>query len=460
MLGNVEKKVGTFFILGLVFLLLLTILVGKIKPFRKGALYYINFSYVAGLRVGDEVRLAGMKVGEVADLKFTGSKITVTVWVRKDTPIKKDSQFTISSVSIMGGKLVSITLGSPDSPLRKPGSVIRGIDPPRVEELITEAARIGEEVKETLKKFQSIALQLSEWLGENKENISTSISRFNKTFAEVQELTTSLRKLVSEIDQGEGTLGKLIKDKETYEKLQAILSQGEKASKNIEELSQKVNLNFDKWEKEVTPSLENLREILEKINKGEGTVGKLVTSEEMYKDVKETLKSAKKISAGAEGLIKRINQVKTYIGYEGGVGSNKMGATHMGYLRIEPRPGKYYLVGGGMEMAEDLPLFRAEIGKEIKKNIMLHGGWIETGGGLGVTFSPRKNLEILTEGFYQKGIKPFYLRSRIYYRVKNNMWVFIGGENLLDTSYLMVGIKLDFEDQDIKYMIGALSAAR
>ncbi len=460
MIGNVERKVGTFFILGLILLLLLTILVGKIKPFRKGAFYYINFSYVAGLRVGDEVRLAGMKVGEVSDLKFAGSKIAVTIWVRKGTPIKKDSQFTISSISIMGGKLVSITLGSPNSPLRKPGSVINGIDPPRVEELITEAARIGGEVKDTLKKFQNIAFQLSEWLGENKENISTSISRFNKTFSDVQELTTSLRKLVNDIDRGEGTLGKLIKDKETYEKLQAILNEGEKASKNIEELSQKANLNFDRWEKEIYPSLKSLREILEKVNKGEGTVGKLIASEEVYKEVKETLKSAKKISVEAQGMIKRINQVKTYIGYEGGVGSNKAGATHIGYLKIEPRPGKYYLVGGGMEMGKDLPLFRAEIGKEIKKNVTLHGGWIETGGGLGITFDPRKNLEILTEGFYQKGIKPFYLRSRIYYRVKNNMWVFIGGENLLDASYLMVGIRVAFEDEDIKYMIGALSAAR
>ena len=40
------------------------------------------------------------------------------------------------------------------------------------------------------------------------------------------------------------------------------------------------------------------------------------------------------------------------------------------------------------------------------------------------------------------------------------MWVFIGGENLLDESYLMVGIKVEFEDEDIKYMIGALSVAR
>ncbi|MCD6219677.1 MCE family protein [Candidatus Calescamantes bacterium] len=460
MLGSVEKKVGIFFIVGLIFLLFLTILVGKIKPFRKGILYYINFNYVAGLRVGDEVRLAGMKVGEVTDLKFSGSKITVTIWVKKGTPIKQDSQFTITSVSIMGGKLVSITLGSPDSPLMKSGSVVKGIDPPRVEELITEATEIGEEVKETLKKFQNIASKLSGWVEENRENIGKSITQFNETFVEVQELTHSIRELVNQINQGEGTLGKLIKEKDTYEKLVNIIREGEEASRDIKELSKKANSTFDRWEKEISPSLKELREILEKINKGEGTVGKLIASEEMYKEVKETLKSTKKVSAGAKDMIEQIKQVRTFIGYEGGTGFDKKGAVHTGYLRIEPRPGKYYLIGGGTEMEEEIPLFRAEIGKEIRKKVALHGGWIETGGGLGITFNPRENLKILTEGFYRKDVEPFYFRSRIYYRMRKNMWVFIGGENLLDESYLMVGIKVEFEDEDIKYMIGALSVAR
>ena len=445
MLGSVEKKVGIFFIVGFILLLFLTILVGKIKPFRKGVLYYINFNYVAGLRVGDEVRLAGMKVGEVTDLKFSGSKITVTIWVKKGTPIKQDSQFTITSVSIMGGKLVSITLGSPDSPLRKPGSVVKGIDPPRVEELITEATEIGEEVKETLKKFQNIASNLSGW---------------NEAFVKIQELTHSIRELVNRINQGEGTLGKLIKEKDIYEKLVNIIKEGEEASRDIKELSKKANSTFDRWEKEISPSLKELREILEKINKGEGTVGKIIASEEMYKEVKETLKSTKKVSAGAKDMIEQIKQVRTFIGYEGGTGFDKKGAVHTGYLRIEPRPGKYYLIGGGTEMGEETSLFRAEIGKEIRKNVALHGGWIETGGGLGITFNPRENLKILTEGFYRKDVEPFYFRSRIYYRMRKNMWVFIGGENLLDESYLMVGIKVEFEDEDIKYMIGALSVAR
>lgn len=445
MLGSVEKKVGIFFTVGFIFLLFLTILVGKIKPFRKGVLYYINFNYVAGLRVGDEVRLAGMKVGEVTDLKFSGSKITVTIWVKRGTPIKQDSQFTITSVSIMGGKLVSITLGSPDSPLRKPGSVVKGIDPPRVEELITEATEIGEEVKETLKKFQNIASNLSGW---------------NEAFVKIQELTHSIHELVNRINQGEGTLGKLIKEKDIYEKLVSIIKEGEEASRDIKELSKKANSTFDRWEKEISPSLKELREVLEKINKGEGTVGKIIASEEMYKEVKETLKSTKKVSADAKDMIEQIKQVRTFIGYEGGTGFGKKGAVHTGYLRIEPRPGKYYLIGGGTEMGEETSLFRAEIGKEIRKNVALHGGWIETGGGLGITFNPRENLKILTEGFYRKDAEPFYFRSRIYYRMRKNMWVFIGGENLLDESYLMVGIKVEFEDEDIKYMIGALSVAR
>ena len=454
MIGSIEKKVGTFFILGLIFLIFLSILVGKIKPFRRGSYYHIIFNYVAGLKIGDEVRLAGLKVGEVTGVKFSKNKIIVTIWVRSKTPIKEDSKFTISSISIMGGKLLSITMGSTESPLLKPGSVIKGISPPRIEELVSEATEISNEVKRTLTKLQNVISRISEITEKSKEDVKKSISNFNKTSTEIQELASSLKLLIKNINEGNGTIGKLVREKDIYENLTKILDKGNEAVKNINKLSKEANENLKKWDEEISPSLRNLKEILEKVNKGKGVAGKLINSEEIYKNVKETLKSTEKVSKEAEKMIKRVNQVKTFIGYEGSKD------IQTGYLRIEPREGKYYLVGGGWDIDKNLSLFRAEIGQEVKKNVVLYGGWLETGGGIGVTLSPKENLKILTEGFYRKEIRPFYLRTRIYYRVRKNLWIFIGGENLLDESYLNVGIKIEFEDKDLKYLISALSIAR
>ena len=456
---NVERKVGVFFLLGLAFLLFLTILVGKIKPFRKGYYYHITFDYVAGLRVGDEVRLAGVKVGEVTDVKFSGNKIVVTVWVKRGTPIKKDSVFTIANVSIMGGKLVSISMGSPQAPFLKPGSVVKGKNPPRVEEIVDRATELGEEILATVKKVDKLISGMSTWLEENKENLTSSFRKISEVGDKFSALLTSLKELTEGVKKGEGTVGRLFKDEEMYERAKNLLAQAEKAVENISNAGKEAESMIKDWRKEVKPFLKNLKEITSRVKEGKGTVGKLLSSEEMYGEVKSTLTSTQKVMKETKEIVEKIKRVKTFWGYEGGYSWEERGMEHLGYIKIQPREGKYYLVGGGMDMWDDTPLFRAEIGKEVREGICLKGGWLGTGGGLGLELEKGKWIWEI-EGAYKEDVKPFYLRGRVYYPISENLRVFLGGENLLDESFILIGIKVEFEDEDIRYLLGALSLAR
>ena len=76
------------------------------------------------------------------------------------------------------------------------------------------------------------------------------------------------RKIIDEVNAGQGTVGKLVKDDALYV--------------------------------ETTASMTNLKEILQKINQGEGTVGKLVNDLEFYKNAKLTLQKVDKATEGLE----------------------------------------------------------------------------------------------------------------------------------------------------------------
>ena len=75
------------------------------------------------------------------------------------------------------------------------------------------------------------------------------------------------RKIVDQVNSGQGTVGKLIKEDTLY--------------------------------RETTESMTNLKEILQKINQGKGTVGKIINDEEFYRNAKLTLQ---KLDQATEGL--------------------------------------------------------------------------------------------------------------------------------------------------------------
>ena len=79
---NTEKKVGMAFFVGIALLMALTFWVGKIRLFENGYIIKVNFSQIGGLKKGDTVTLAGMKVGRVEDFDIKDNKIQVSLWIK------------------------------------------------------------------------------------------------------------------------------------------------------------------------------------------------------------------------------------------------------------------------------------------------------------------------------------------------------------------------------------------
>jgi phospholipid/cholesterol/gamma-HCH transport system substrate-binding protein len=117
--------VGIFAILGIVALAILSISLGKISLFPPpGYTLYASFDNISGLKVGDQVQLAGVQVGKVVDIGIKDYRARVALRLNQGVQIDDEAIAAIKTSGIIGDKYVSIQLGPSDHYL-KDGDAIR-----------------------------------------------------------------------------------------------------------------------------------------------------------------------------------------------------------------------------------------------------------------------------------------------------------------------------------------------
>ena len=127
-----DIKVGLVTAAAMAVLVIFVAVLGGIRMWKTSNIYHIRFEEsVAGLDKGSPVRLKGVKVGTVDDLKIPRDDITkveVTIAVDKDAPVKTDTDATIASVGITGLRYIELIPGSLDTPDLPSGSTIVGTE--------------------------------------------------------------------------------------------------------------------------------------------------------------------------------------------------------------------------------------------------------------------------------------------------------------------------------------------
>jgi phospholipid/cholesterol/gamma-HCH transport system substrate-binding protein len=117
--------VGLFALAGIVALAILSLRLGKIELFNnKGYVVYANFDNISGLKVGDEVEIAGVQVGKVISISLKDYRARVGMRINDGVHIDTDAIASIKTSGIIGDKYVSVSLGGGDHDLSD-GGVIR-----------------------------------------------------------------------------------------------------------------------------------------------------------------------------------------------------------------------------------------------------------------------------------------------------------------------------------------------
>ncbi|GFO55490.1 ABC transporter substrate-binding protein [Geomonas sp. Red276] len=335
---SVEKKVGIFFILGLVVLGVLLEVGEKWNPFEKNVPYKTYLSSITGLKVGDPVRLAGVDVGRITHIQILSDKIEIDFEVKPGTQIKTDTVAGLRLTNLLGGQFLGLSFGSPQAPPLEPGGTVRGKDVANIDIIVDNLSDVVKDAKNlvnSLNKNQDrVMKQVSDILGANSGSITESLSNIasitrkfdrgdgslalllnDKTlYQDASSTMTSFKHIATRIDNGEGTLGKLINDDTMYRDASSVvadLKTGVKdlnaGFKDFKDITGQINrgegtlgklVKDDSLYNDLRDASKNVKEVTQKINSGQGTIGRLVNEDQLYRDTTATLKKAERAMEG------------------------------------------------------------------------------------------------------------------------------------------------------------------
>ncbi|RNC67891.1 MAG: MCE family protein [Desulfuromonadales bacterium] len=329
---STEKKVGFFFIAGLVLLGVMLELGEKWNPFEKSLRYKTYLTSTTGLKLGDPVRLAGVEVGKITKIGIADSRVQVDFEVKPGTAIKADSVATIRLTNLLGGQFLGISFGSAAAPVLPPGSEIKSREIANIDIIVDNVSDLTKDAKTLITDLndnqREVLQKIASMLDENRGNLRGAVENMNSITAKMDrgqgslamllndkslyhntnELATSLKIVTAKIEKGEGSLGKLVNDDAFYRDVQGAVANFNDGAKDIKEIAAKINkgegtigkmLYDESLYNDLRDASKNVSEVTKKINDGQGTLGKLVNEDKLYRDSTAALK---KVERAAEGL--------------------------------------------------------------------------------------------------------------------------------------------------------------
>jgi phospholipid/cholesterol/gamma-HCH transport system substrate-binding protein len=168
----------------------------------------VALATIGGLQAGNQVRVLGMDAGVIERIEppaVPGEPVRLVLRVdaRLRPLVRSDAVARVVTEGVVGARIVEIVPGRPDAPPLADSGAIAAEPPIEVAELLRGASA-------SLRRFDAVAGAAEQSLGE------------------VQQIAASIRK-------GEGSLGKLVRDDEAYERLVALSTQGERTLGDLEE---------------------------------------------------------------------------------------------------------------------------------------------------------------------------------------------------------------------------------
>jgi phospholipid/cholesterol/gamma-HCH transport system substrate-binding protein len=207
MLKHLEgAKLGLFVFLGTVLLVIAIFSIGsKDSLFSSNISIKAYFDNVEGLRTGAAVRLNGLSVGSVSDVRLMEMnryRVEVTMRINKDVRqfIRLDSEAAIETEGIIGSKIVIITPGSKENATIEDGGVIMSQAAVNMTQIIAETQDMMSYMKDLTKEFSEILTTINQGEGTIGKLVYDD-ALYNETVTIVQSADTSLNIMVERLEK-------------------------------------------------------------------------------------------------------------------------------------------------------------------------------------------------------------------------------------------------------------------
>ncbi len=163
------------------------------KPYRLKT----QFNYAEGLKEDSIVKLSGIEIGRIEDVKFIydpDTKVEITLLLDNDAKIHEDSIAYISSSGIVGDAFLGLTPGSPDKPFVKNGDTVLSEDPVEMRKIMKQVDTIAGSLDKTLMEFRELTSSVNGVVSDNKVKIDNLLVNMEQTAVNFKEFSEDIKK--------------------------------------------------------------------------------------------------------------------------------------------------------------------------------------------------------------------------------------------------------------------------
>ncbi len=274
-------KLGIFIFLGITILVIaIFMLGGKEQLFSSTFNVKAYFKTVQGLKNGATVRLSGIDVGTVKNIRIvndTTGRVEVTMSIKDDVArfIRTDTRATIETEGLVGNKVVVLEIGTASAELVKEGGTIRTKEPMSFSAVIEETQGVMQYTK---------------------------------------QMTKDLSEIVSRVNRGEGSIGKLLVDDELYTDATDLTKQADKSLQSITgefdkvtELFNNLGVGVRNVVTNVDSTVADLDSIITAVKEGKGILGEMLVNGSPFDSTfRQTLSNIEKTTADARLASSRL----------------------------------------------------------------------------------------------------------------------------------------------------------
>lgn len=251
-------KAGVIIITSLVVLSGFIILIGGSQFFEKSDHYYVKVMNAAGLETGAQVRLGGVRVGRVLDIKAPkepGEPVTIEIGINKGTTLYKGTRAYITQVGFVGDIYLLLSLENTSHEKISIGGVIPSEELVQFSLLMKKLEGISQSLDNLLKDISRIFSpknieEIEKLFGNTNRAIVSGSSNLDKIATSLKSTTDKLELVLNEIEglvkDNKGEVTHLIKKaREDLDKAGDTIKTIEEAAKSIDRTSQSINRVID-----------------------------------------------------------------------------------------------------------------------------------------------------------------------------------------------------------------------
>ena len=271
---NNETKVGIVIVVSFTFFIAIIALLAQVSVARSGYKLGIYFGFLNDLKVGAPVNIAGgIKIGQVTDIHQSGEKTEVTVWIDNKFRLIKETKFAIFTQGMIGSKYVNVFVppSTGTDEFLKDGDRIYGIDPASFDQMMLVFQGFMQD-KNGGEILADIFLNSKEFV----ENLNT-ISKENRF--DIRSSVLSAKASIVLFSQ----------------QIKIFMDDLNRFTTNMSDLSEKNKEDISITIRNLSEISSSLNKIIQRLEQGRGTLGKLLTDEEVYYNIKDASQSAKSL---------------------------------------------------------------------------------------------------------------------------------------------------------------------